>query len=106
MFGPDDILWGSAPGQGPELRNAVESETAHANHSWPGFWFFGFVVLLAFLFAAWGLISPQSFRKFSEAPQPVFNRATTAHSHRNLRVKVSPTPAVLGERNRPSAKND
>jgi hypothetical protein len=52
MFELNDVLWGSAPGQGPELRNAVESETTHANRSWTGLWFFGFVLLVAFLFGA------------------------------------------------------
>lgn len=106
MFGPDDVLWGSAPGQGPELRNAIEGETAHANRSGPGLWFFGFVLLLAFLFGAWCLISPQSFRKFSDAPQPIFNRTAAGHPHRRVRVNVLPSPAVRAERNLPSASND
>jgi hypothetical protein len=103
VFGPDDVLWGSAPGQGPELRNAVESVTGHANRSWPGIWFFGFVLLLAFVFVAWGLISPRSFRKFSEGREPVFSRTTAWYPHRHLKVNVLPSPLFQAEGKLPSA---
>lgn len=83
MFGPDDVLWGSAPGQGPELRNAIERETAHANHSWPGLWFFGAILLLFFIlipiFVAWDFISPRTFQEFNYGTHPVFVPAKYRH---------------------------
>lgn len=76
MYGPDDILWGSAPGQGPELRNAIELETGHANRSWLGLWFFGAILLLFVIlipnFIAWDFISPRTFREFNYGTHPVF----------------------------------
>ncbi len=92
MFGPDDILWGSAPGQGPELRNAVEGETAHSSgacgrrhRTWPGLWFIGIILLVFFIlipiFAAWDLISPRTFRQFAYGPHPIFIPAKDRHPH-------------------------
>ncbi len=76
MFGAEDVLWESAPGQGPELCNAIERETGHANHSWPGLGFFGAILLLFFILipisVAWDFISPRSFREFTYDPHPVF----------------------------------
>lgn len=68
---------GSAPGQGPELRNCVESETVHANDSWPRLWFFGAILLLFFffltpIFIAWNSISLRTFREFNYGPHPIF----------------------------------
>jgi hypothetical protein len=55
LFGPDDILWGSAPEEGPVLRNAVERETARASgvprrrhRTWPVLWLIGIIVLIFF----------------------------------------------------------
>ena len=85
MLGPDDALWGSAPGQGPELRNAVERETALANRPSPGLWFFGIILLLFFIllpiFAAWDFISPRSFREFTYGPHPIFVPEKYRHPH-------------------------
>lgn len=92
MFGPDDILWGSAPGQGPELRNAVERETAHTggawrrrHRTWPGLWFFGGILLLFFIlipiFVAWDFISPRTFREFAYGPHPIFIPAKDRQPH-------------------------
>jgi hypothetical protein len=85
MFGPDDILWGNPPGQGPELRNMVERETGRANHSWPGLWFFGIILLLFFIlipiFLAWDFISPRSFREFTYGPHPISIPAKDLHPH-------------------------
>jgi hypothetical protein len=83
VFGPDDVLWGSAPGQGPELRNAVERETDHPSgarrrrhRTWPGLWLIGIILFLFFIlfpiFAAWDFISPRSFREFTYGPHPIF----------------------------------
>lgn len=97
MFGPDDVLWGSAPGQGPELRNCVESETAHANDSWPGIWFFGAILLLFFIlipiFIAWNFISPRTFREFNYGPHPIFIPAKERRSHpvRWSNSRIAPT---------------
>jgi hypothetical protein len=75
MFGPDDIIWGSPPGPGPALRNMVHDETGRANRSWPGFWFFGAILLLFFIllpvFIAWDLLSPRTFKEFTEGPHAV-----------------------------------
>lgn len=85
MFGPDDVLWGSAPGQGPELRNAIERETGHANHSSPGLSFFGAILLLFFIlipiFVAWDFISPRTFREFNYGTHPIFIPARDRRPH-------------------------
>ncbi len=83
MFRPDDVLWGSVPGHGPVLRDAVEHETAHSGGAWrrrhptrPGLWFIGIILLLFFIltpiFVAWDLISPRTFREFAYGPHPIF----------------------------------
>jgi hypothetical protein len=92
MFGPDDIPWGSAPGQGPALRDAVDRETAHASggwrrrhRTWPGLWFIGIILLVFFIlipiFVAWDFISPRSFREFAYGPHPVFIPAKDHDPH-------------------------
>lgn len=88
MFGPDDVLWGSAPGQGPELRNDVERDTIRANRSSPGLWFFGSILLLFFtlipIFIAWDFISPRTFREFNYGPHPIFMPAKARPNHRRF----------------------
>ena len=61
MFGPDESLWGSPPGPGPALRNALQNDTNRANRSGPGLWF-SKVILLSFfillpIFMIWSLVS-------------------------------------------------
>lgn len=98
MFETDDILWGSAPGQGPELRNCVESETAHANDSWPGLWFFGAILVLFFIlipiFIAWNFISPRTFREFNYGPHPIFIPAKEHHPHKYSQIRASRNAAI------------
>lgn len=104
MFGPDDILWGTPPGQGPVLRNAVERETAHGTgarrrrgRSWPALWFIGIILLLFFIlipiFVGWDFISPRTFREFTYGPHPIFIPAEDRRSHpiRWTNAPVAPT---------------
>lgn len=83
MFGPGDVLWGSAPGQGSVLRVTVDRETAHTSRAWrryhrtrPGLWFIGIILLIFFIlipiFVAWDFISPRAFRQFTYGPHPIF----------------------------------
>ncbi len=92
MFGPDDIFWGPAPGQGPVLRVTVERETAyttgacHRCHRKPPIlWLAGVIVLLFFIlipiFVAWDFISPRTFREFTYGPHPVFIPARDRRPH-------------------------
>jgi hypothetical protein len=101
MFGPDEILWGSPPGLGPALRNALEEETNRANQSWPGLWFFKVLLVTFFVllpvFIIWNFVSPQTRREFSYGPHPIVLPATQrltsrAPIQRSHRLRRRPTP--------------
>lgn len=86
MFRRDEIIWGFPPGRGPALRNMVEEETRRANRSWPGLWFFGFILLLFLIlfpiFLAWDLISPRTFRESSFGSHSITTRVREHRSDR------------------------
>ena len=86
MFEPDEILWGSPPGPGPALRNALQEQTNRANRPGPGMWFFK-VILLSFfillpLFIIWSLPPPQTLTEFSYGPHPIVSPLTRPRIHR------------------------
>jgi hypothetical protein len=116
MFGPDDILWGSAPGQGPVLRNAVERETAHSSRARrrrhrksPILWLIGLIVLLFFIlipiFEAWDFISPRSFHEFAYGPHPIFIPARNRRPHSIRWTNVSVAPTVRARKGHRSPQN-
>jgi hypothetical protein len=92
MLDPTDVLWGSAPGQGPALRDTVERETGRTggawrrrHRTWPVLWFIGIILLLFFIlipiFVAWDFISPRSFHEFAYGPHPIFIPAKDRRPH-------------------------